>query len=144
MNEVLSAQSLRTLRCTHLSGQQRMDAQSVAAQCAVLPRWTPRDEMLVARFDWPDWLTTLAFVNALGWMAHEQDHHPDLLISYSSCEVRWTTHSAGGISLNDFICAARVDALLPSVHDSSSAQVPSGAQDACGASGHPPLQGPAT
>ena len=69
--------------------------------------------MLVARFEFPDWLTTLAFVNALGWIAHDQDHHPDLLITYSRCEVRWATHSAGGITLNDFICAARVEALVP-------------------------------
>ena len=122
MHEVLSAQSLGSRRCAPLNAGQGMDAAAVAAQCAVLPRWTAADGMLVARVEFPDWLTTLAFVNALGWVAHDQDHHPELLISYSRCEVRWTTHSAGGITLNDFICAARVDALLTTQRDASAVQ----------------------
>lgn len=112
MHEVLSAQSLGSRRCEPLNASQRMESSEVQAQCTVLPRWAERDGMLVARFEFPDWLTTLAFVNALGWIAHDQDHHPDLLISYSRCEVRWATHSAGGITVNDFICAARVEALV--------------------------------
>ena len=55
----------------------------------------------------------MAFVNALAWIAHVEDHHPDLAVSYSRCTVRFNTHSVGGISINDFICAAKVDALLP-------------------------------
>ena len=119
MHEVLSAQSLGARRCAPLNASQRMESSEVQAQCALLPRWAERDGMLVASFEFPDWLTTLAFVNALGWIAHEQDHHPDLLISYSRCEVRWATHSAGGITLNDFICAARVDALVPTQPDTA-------------------------
>jgi 4a-hydroxytetrahydrobiopterin dehydratase len=52
-------------------------------------------------------------VNALAWVAHQEDHHPDLEVSYKFCKVTWSTHSVGGISENDFICAAKVDALLP-------------------------------
>jgi 4a-hydroxytetrahydrobiopterin dehydratase len=55
---------------------------------------------------------TMAFVNAVAWIAHQQDHHPDMAVSYNRCTVRWSTHSVGGLSLNDFICAARVDQLL--------------------------------
>jgi len=58
-----------------------------------------------------DFHRTMAFVNAVAWVAHEQDHHPDLAVSYKTCTIRWSTHSVGGLSLNDFICAARVDAL---------------------------------
>ena len=54
----------------------------------------------------------MAFVNALAWIAHSEDHHPDLEVGYRHCRVRFSTHSVGGLSENDFICAARVDALL--------------------------------
>ena len=56
---------------------------------------------------------TMAFVNALAWIAHAEDHHPDLEVGYKRCQVRYSTHAIGGLSENDFICAARVDALLP-------------------------------
>ena len=55
---------------------------------------------------------TMAFVNAVAWIAHREDHHPDLLVSYNRCTVRFNTHSVGGLSINDFICAAKVDGLL--------------------------------
>jgi 4a-hydroxytetrahydrobiopterin dehydratase len=56
---------------------------------------------------------TMAFVNALAWIAHGEDHHPDLEVGYRHCLVRYSTHSINGLSENDFICAARIDALLP-------------------------------
>jgi 4a-hydroxytetrahydrobiopterin dehydratase len=62
-------------------------------------------------FRFADWWETLAFVNALAWMVHRQDHHPDLAVSYDRCTVRWSTHSAGGVTVSDFACAARSDAI---------------------------------
>ena len=56
---------------------------------------------------------TIAFVNALAWVAHQQDHHPDLEVGYNRCCVHYSTHSVGGLSENDFICAARIDTLVP-------------------------------
>ena len=56
---------------------------------------------------------TIAFVNALAWVAHAEDHHPDLEVGYNRCHIRYSTHAIGGLSENDFICAARIDALLP-------------------------------
>lgn len=56
---------------------------------------------------------TMAFVNALAWVAHQEDHHPDIEVSYNRCVVHFSTHSVGGLSPNDFICAAKIDALLP-------------------------------
>jgi 4a-hydroxytetrahydrobiopterin dehydratase len=56
---------------------------------------------------------TMAFVNALAWIAHGEDHHPDIEVGYSRCHVRYSTHAIGGLSENDFICAAKIDALLP-------------------------------
>ena len=55
---------------------------------------------------------TMEFVNALAWVAHREDHHPDLEVGYSRCKVRYSTHAIGGLSENDFICAAKIDALL--------------------------------
>jgi len=56
---------------------------------------------------------TMAFVNALAWIAHGEDHHPDIEVGYNRCHIRYSTHAIGGLSENDFICAAKVDALLP-------------------------------
>ncbi|HEX5354593.1 MAG TPA: 4a-hydroxytetrahydrobiopterin dehydratase [Aquabacterium sp.] len=67
--------------------------------------------VLSKTFKLADFHRTMAFVNAVAWIAHEQDHHPDLAVSYNTCTIRWSTHSVGGLSINDFICAARVDAL---------------------------------
>ena len=55
---------------------------------------------------------TMAFVNALAFIANTENHHPDLKVSYNSCEIIWQTHALGGLSLNDFICAAKTDRLL--------------------------------
>ena len=56
---------------------------------------------------------TMAFVNALAWIAHNEDHHPDIEVGYKRCHVRYSTHAIGGLSENDFICGAKLDALLP-------------------------------
>jgi len=65
-------------------------------------------------FRFGNYYQTMAFVNALAWIAHAEDHHPDIEVSYNHCHVRYSTHAIGGLSENDFICAARIDALLPS------------------------------
>jgi 4a-hydroxytetrahydrobiopterin dehydratase len=62
-------------------------------------------------YKFKNYYQTMAFVNALAWVAHREDHHPDLLVSYNRVQVRFSTHSIGGLSENDFICAAKIDAL---------------------------------
>ena len=62
-------------------------------------------------FELRDYHETIAFVNALAWMIHAEDHHPILEVSYKSCQVNFNTHSVGGISENDFICAAKANAI---------------------------------
>jgi 4a-hydroxytetrahydrobiopterin dehydratase len=64
-------------------------------------------------FRFKNYYHTIAFVNALAWVAHAEDHHPDIEVGYNRCRVRYSTHAIGGLSENDFICAARIDALLP-------------------------------
>jgi 4a-hydroxytetrahydrobiopterin dehydratase len=64
-------------------------------------------------FKFSNYYQTMAFVNALAWIVHAEDHHPDLEVGYNRCHVRFSTHSTGGLSENDFICSAKIDALLP-------------------------------
>ena len=54
----------------------------------------------------------MAFVNAVAWLAHREDHHPDMTVSFNQCRVAYSTHAISGLSENDFICAAKVDALF--------------------------------
>lgn len=66
---------------------------------------------LTRTFKFKNYYRTMAFVNALAWMAHREDHHPDLGVHYDRCVVRYSTHDVGGLSENDFICAAKAQAL---------------------------------
>lgn len=63
-------------------------------------------------FHFKNYFETMAFVNAVALVAHQQDHHPDLLVFYNRCVVRFNTHDVDGLSSADFVCATLVDALL--------------------------------
>ncbi|MEW6352997.1 MAG: 4a-hydroxytetrahydrobiopterin dehydratase [Pseudomonadota bacterium] len=63
-------------------------------------------------FQFKNYYQTMAFVNAVAWIAHREDHHPDMEVSYNKCTVRYSTHAVHGLTENDFICAAKIDALL--------------------------------
>jgi 4a-hydroxytetrahydrobiopterin dehydratase len=63
-------------------------------------------------FKFQNYHETMAFVNAAAWVSHREDHHPDLEVGYNKCRVRYSTHSVGGLSENDFICAAKIEALF--------------------------------
>lgn len=67
---------------------------------------------LTKLFTFRNYYETMAFVNAIAFMAHREDHHPDLEVGYKTCRVTFSTHDVGGLSENDFICAAKVNALL--------------------------------
>ncbi len=69
---------------------------------------------LERRFRFPAYSRTLGFANAVAWIAIREGHHPELVVGYDYCEVRWTTFAIGGLSSNDFICAAKTDRLLES------------------------------
>jgi 4a-hydroxytetrahydrobiopterin dehydratase len=95
--------------CTHATMALSHDA--ITGLLADVPGWAYADGHIVRTFTLRDFHQTIAFVNALADMVHEQDHHPELLVSYKQCEVRFSTHSVGGISQNDFICAAMANAI---------------------------------
>jgi 4a-hydroxytetrahydrobiopterin dehydratase len=74
--------------------------------------WRVIDGALEKSFEFADFHQTMAFVNAVAFMAHREDHHPELQLSYKRCTVRWQTHDVAALSASDFFCAAKVDALL--------------------------------
>jgi len=98
--------------CQPLEGQAPMAAADVTAHLGQAPGWSVVNGALEKQFRFADYHRTLAFVNAVAWIAHREDHHPDIAFSYDRCTLRFSTHSVGGISINDFICAAKVQALL--------------------------------
>ncbi|MSQ49170.1 MAG: 4a-hydroxytetrahydrobiopterin dehydratase [Betaproteobacteria bacterium] len=79
---------------------------------AQLKGWIVEDGKLVKLYAFKNYYQTMAFVNALAWVSHREDHHPDLLVAYNQCRVAYSTHAIGGLSENDFICAAKADALF--------------------------------
>ncbi len=89
-----------------------MDEADQVAHLARSPGWQLADDGIEKTFSFAGWLETVAFVDAVAWLCHVEDHHPDLRVGHGRCGVRFSTHSAGGISMNDFICAAKADALV--------------------------------
>jgi 4a-hydroxytetrahydrobiopterin dehydratase len=106
---------LRDRRCVACpAGTPALVASRVAALRGELaPDWQldAAGAALTRDFRFENFYATMAFVNALAWIAHVEDHHPDLEVGYGHCRVTFTTHSVGGLSENDFICAAKIDAL---------------------------------
>jgi 4a-hydroxytetrahydrobiopterin dehydratase len=77
-----------------------------------LKGWVLEGGKLVKLYPFKNYYQTMAFVNALAWISHREDHHPDLTVGYNQCRVEYSTHAIGGLSENDFICAAKCDALF--------------------------------
>jgi len=79
-----------------------------------VPGWklTGNGDAIVRTFKFKNFLNTMSFINAMAHVAEQQDHHPDFSAGYGYCEVRYTTHAIGGLSANDFICAAKINELL--------------------------------
>jgi 4a-hydroxytetrahydrobiopterin dehydratase len=74
--------------------------------------WRLIDGSLEKTFSFKNFHETMGFVNAVAFIANAEDHHPDLALSYGKCTVRFNTHDVNGISVSDFFCASKVDALL--------------------------------
>jgi len=84
----------------------------VHGHLADLPGWQLQGNTIVKTFSFKNYYETMAFVNATAFISHQEDHHPDLLVTYKQCQVTYTTHAIHGLSLNDFICAAKVNELV--------------------------------
>ncbi len=77
-----------------------------------LDGWTLQGGVISKTYRFKNYYETTAFVNATAWVSHREDHHPDIALGYNQCTVSYTTHAIDGLSENDFICAAKIDALF--------------------------------
>jgi 4a-hydroxytetrahydrobiopterin dehydratase len=102
--------NLLNQHCIH--GAAALDPAAIHTRLAAVPAWRAIDGTIARDYAFPDYRATIAFVNAVATMAEEQNHHPEMTVGYRRCTLAYTTHSAGGaLTDNDFICAARADAL---------------------------------
>ena len=93
-----------------------LTATEVVAKLAQLEGWSLSGDgahvAIEKTYRFANYHETMAFVNAVAFIAHTEDHHPDLSVHYDRCVVRLNTHDVGGISPTDIDCATRFDALL--------------------------------
>jgi 4a-hydroxytetrahydrobiopterin dehydratase len=111
----MTADELRRDRCKPLKGaSHRLEGDALQTALKAVPDWSLRDEgAAIGRdFKFKGFLEALSFANALGWLAERENHHPDVELGWGYCRVRFSTHDVGGLSRNDFICAAKVDELV--------------------------------
>jgi 4a-hydroxytetrahydrobiopterin dehydratase len=99
-------------KCQTLSGVEPMSEATVHSHLQQVSGWALHEGAIEKTFAFKNFYETIAFVNALAWICNTEDHHPDLKVNYGHCVVRFNTHSVGGVSINDFICAAKADALV--------------------------------
>jgi 4a-hydroxytetrahydrobiopterin dehydratase len=98
------------MRCR--AGAPRLSADELGAHLASLPGWRIAGDRIVKQYDFANYHETIAFVNALAFVANREDHHPDLAVHYAKCIVTFATHDAGGVTQNDVICAAKAERLF--------------------------------
>lgn len=99
-------------KCTPQKGGQALTETQIAAKLKRLTGWEIHKGELVKTYPFKNYYETMAFVNAAAWISHREDHHPDLNVGYNKCQVHYSTHDVQGLSNNDFICAAKLDALF--------------------------------
>ncbi len=109
----MSAADLARGRCKPCEGGvSPLQSGETAMLLSQLSGWQLIGKAISKTYEFTNYYQTMAFVNAVAWLAHCEDHHPDLLVGYNRCRVEYSTHAIDGLSENDFICAAKVDALF--------------------------------
>lgn len=110
----MNRDELAHLACKPRKGEKALAGADLTRLIEAIPEWElSGDEKAISRdFEFPDFHHTLGFLNAVGFIANTQDHHPDVEAGYGHCRLTFSTHDVGGLSMNDFILAARVEALL--------------------------------
>jgi 4a-hydroxytetrahydrobiopterin dehydratase len=109
--------ALHTLRCIPCKTQASLSPEIIEPlRLQLHPAWAldkSEPPCIKRLFRFKHFWETMGFVNAVAWIAHQENHHPDVYVRFNTCEVRFTTHACKGLSENDFICAAKVDRLFP-------------------------------
>ena len=93
-------------------GTPPLDGHEVGHLLSHVDGWEVVEGRLEKTFRFRDYFQAMAFVNAVAWISHREDHHPEMVVGYDTVTVRYLTHTVGGLSRNDFLCAAKVDHLL--------------------------------
>lgn len=113
MNKELKSSDLAAKKCKPCTARTPpLQKAQIALLLAQLDGWAQQGQAIEKTVTFSNFHQAMSFVNAVAWVSNQEDHHPELTISYNKCKVEYTTHSVGGLSDNDFICAAKVDALL--------------------------------
>ena len=109
----MTASDLAKAKCKPCAvGTPPLNEPEIQHQLTQLTGWKVVNGELNKDYAFKNYDETMAFVNAAAWISHREDHHPDIEVGYNHCRVRYITHAVGGLSDNDFICAAKIDALF--------------------------------
>jgi 4a-hydroxytetrahydrobiopterin dehydratase len=108
----ITASDLREKRCQGCEGGSALSSVQAGLLLSALDGWQSSGKEISKTYKFKNYYETMAFVNGLAFVAHRENHHPDLMVTYNKCEVRYSSHEVGGLSENDFICAAKADGLL--------------------------------
>lgn len=111
---MLTTAELLEKKCRHQATG--LNGSEIAGYLFAVDGWTLQENKIIKSFAFKNYHDTLAFINAIAYVIHAEDHHPELVVTYNRCIVKFDTHSVdggrGGLSENDFICAAKVDAIF--------------------------------
>lgn len=104
--------NLNTLQCQNSTTINKLD--NVTEYLAEIPAWNVSSDSksILRKFEFKNFKQTMFFINAAAYICEQQGHHPDAKFGFNYCEILFTTHDVGGLSINDFICAAKVDSLI--------------------------------
>jgi len=108
-----TVQDLLARKCHHT--ETALSDADVSTYLAAVAGWESAGNKISKTYKFKNYYETLAFMNAIAYVIHAEDHHPEITLTYNQCVIRFDTHSVndgrGGLSENDFICAAKVDAI---------------------------------
>lgn len=93
-------------------GTGALGQREIADLLTQLDGWEHNGAVIAKSYRFKDHYQAMAFVNAVAWVSHRENHHPDINLGYNQCRVKYTTHALAGLSENDFICAAKIDTLF--------------------------------
>jgi 4a-hydroxytetrahydrobiopterin dehydratase len=113
-NREITMSELHTIRCVACEGGiPALATEEAKTLLAQVPKWqmTTDNKWISRRFEFKNFYQTMAFVNAVAWIANQENHHPDMEVGYSYCVVKYQTHAVNGLTKNDFICAAKINSL---------------------------------
>lgn len=111
------SKSLSQKKCVPCEGGAKpLELEQINKLLTEITEWELAEEnnKIARYFRFKNFYETMAFVNAIAWIANSENHHPDLNIGYNYCQVHYHTHAIKGLSENDFICAAKINKLIES------------------------------